>query len=72
MSAPFDAGLRDYAAKLLLGTGLDLDHAHRIASGQTAAAGAVAAALHDGWGSSDTTGDLTPVTGSAHGQQDQS
>ena len=54
MSAPpFDAGLRDYAARLLVGTGLDLDHAHRIASGQTPATGSVDAALRDGWGSTD-------------------
>lgn len=62
MSTPFDPGLRDYAAKLFVGTGLDLDHAHQIASGQTPAAGAVEAALHDGWGSTDTTADSNAST----------
>ena len=58
MSTPsFDAGLRDHAAKLLAGTGLTLDHAHQIASGQTPATGPVEAALHDGWGSTDTPAD---------------
>lgn len=51
----FDAALRDHAAKLLAGTGLALDQAHQIASGQTPATGPVEAALHDGWGSADTT-----------------
>ena len=56
-TASFDAALRNHAAKLLAGTGLTLDQAHQIASGQTPATGPVEAALHDGWASTDTTAD---------------
>lgn len=52
MAHPSD--LTEYAARLLLGTGLDLDQAALFAAGQHPASVPVAFALRDGW----TAGDL--------------
>ncbi len=60
MSDP-TADLTEYAARLLVGTGVDPDHAALVASGQSPADTPAARALRDGWTAPDTIPPVLPA-----------
>lgn len=54
MTGPVAADLAAHAARLLVGTGIDAAQAMRVAAGDRAGDGLVAAALRDGWQADET------------------
>lgn len=59
--------LREYAARLLVGTDLTADVAVSVATGTLPASGPAARAVREGWDATDTTGPLTILV-SAEGE----
>lgn len=62
-----DPCLREYAARLLVGTDLTADLALSVATGALPASGPAARAVRAGWDAPDTPGPLTILV-SAEGQ----
>lgn len=54
-----DPSLREYAARLLVGTDLSADQALGVATGAVPSSGPSARAVRDGWNASDT---ISPAT----------
>lgn len=54
-----DPSLREYAARLLVGTDLTADLALGVATGAVPASGPAARAVRDGWDATDTTSPAT-------------